>query len=109
MLRYRRLRSRDPRKGPAKVPSPLHPDKRYPVTQKEWEKVKDAVFARSAGKCEAVERGKRCLGRIFRSTFEPHHIKHRVHGGSDQAENILACCAACHERLDGRRLEWRRA
>ncbi len=37
MLRYRRLKFRDPRKGPAKVPSVLHPEQRIPLSQRQQE------------------------------------------------------------------------
>jgi len=113
MLNYRRLQriTRLARKGPQKAPSVLHPLARVPLTPSEWEKLKDQLFTRSNGHCEAKSGlpARRCNARIFRASFEPHHILSRAHGGADTLDNLLACCHACHEIIDGRRPMWRTA
>lgn len=57
------------------------------------EKVKRAVRDRSGGICEAWTN----VCNVDASDF--HHMKSRRRGGSNDAINLLHCCASCHDSI----------
>lgn len=115
LLRYTPLpRSRLPlrrtplrQRAKPKPPSVLHPNKRVPVSAREWQSLKMALFRRSGGFCEAWKGNEMCCAPITWYSFEPHHKKSRAHGGQDTLQNLLAVCHGCHQRIHGT-LQWTR-
>lgn len=63
----------------------------------DWSRIKTAKLARNerdnAGRCQALYDG--CEG----VATEVHHIIERAEDGTDDDENLLAICEACHYRL----------
>lgn len=63
----------------------------------EWSRIKKAKLADNerdnGGQCQAVLDG--CEG----VATEVHHLVERAEGGTDDDENLLAICDACHYRL----------
>ena len=59
-----------------------------------YRKAQRTLMERSQGMCEARIAAV-CTGRYEHA----HHIRRRSQGGSDTAENLLACCEECHARI----------
>jgi len=55
-----------------------------------------AKFCERIGECE--------LCHLTGVKFEPHHIKSRGAGGTDDPSNILVCCRLCHEDVQHHRV-----
>jgi hypothetical protein len=51
------------------------------------------VYKRSNGWCEARWEG------CTKVANHAHHMKRRSQGGKDEAENLLAVCAFCHDQI----------
>lgn len=90
------------RSGPLKRTTPLKnktplkrtgPIKTRRKHEPELAASRQAVFARSAGRCEARWDG--CTGVVQHA----HHRLRRSQGGKHTPENLLAVCSHCHERI----------
>lgn len=57
-----------------------------------WAKARQKVMSKSNGLCYAKIDGV-CGGRAE----HVHHIKRRSQGGTNEPNNLLICCHACHE------------
>lgn len=57
-------------------------------------RVRDEVFAAAGWRC-TVGAASGCTGRAEHA----HHRRMRSQGGSDEAENLLAVCHACHDHV----------
>jgi len=53
---------------------------------------KRIVGARAKWHCEYC-------GEMLDETFEVHHVEQFALGGSDELENLKACCRACHGKI----------
>lgn len=56
-----------------------------------------ALEARSNGRCEAGL--PRCTGKAT----DPHHVKSRARGGSNDLINLLHVCRSCHDAIEQHR------
>lgn len=61
------------------------------ATQAEYRDIKDEVWLRAKGRCEACQ---------ARRAQDPDHVVPRSAGGSDDPDNILAICRTCHRQKD---------
>lgn len=81
--------------------SPLNrktPLKRTPFKVKrrsdnEWQKARRVALQRSMGRCEAQWGG--CYG----TSDHVHHKRRRSQGGTNDLDNLLVCCAHCHDQI----------
>ena len=56
-----------------------------------WAKIRKAAFRRAGGLCESCR---------LRPCTEAHHRIPVSQGGSDELDNVIACCSTCHRRMD---------
>ena len=55
--------------------------------------VKDALWVRSSGYCEAQ------LDGCSKTVVDAHHIKSKARGGSSKITNLIGLCRSCHDRI----------
>lgn len=64
------------------------------LSAKAWKKLVTDVWFRAQGRCEnTLPSGKRCPAQAN----DPHHLKYRSQGGSDEISNVFAACRVCHD------------
>jgi 5-methylcytosine-specific restriction endonuclease McrA len=67
---------------------------RVVLKPEEYDQLRTHVLQRDGWKCQ-------CCG--ISKNLEVHHLVHRGQLGSDESENLITLCAACHRRQHEKR------
>jgi 5-methylcytosine-specific restriction endonuclease McrA len=59
-----------------------------------WWPIRDKVWQRDGGRCQAIFNGVRCL----KPGKEVHHIISLSDGGTTTMANLITLCLGCHDR-----------
>ncbi len=65
----------------------------------EWRKIRAERLRMDGYRCTVMTDGVRCSAKA--STV--HHLVERKQGGTDHYGNLVSTCAACHNKVHGRR------